>query len=1029
MAMDFIVSSDLISEDLAYKIGDVLSGKKYLHICRNSEIKKLREENAVLNTLSKRGDEGCSKLLTCSEFRNSIIKGIDGDKDISGSFIERNERIFILTKVINRYFSSDIKRLNMFHSMRNSIYELFDFLLSKNICISGEALQLIKENFSNFESDLINLYQLFFYGLKAMENGDFQRVDNIIGENIIRTKAKSFDKYLAEELSRYDTILFDGFTMLNEGLKKLIRSSLENNIDVYLTVKINNDKIKCFTEYIYPALFEEMNQQYKKPAPVRQNIDPKTALDFAKLIYPIKSKEEVLHRAGINLRDESVQFVRAFNNRDEEFRYIAHKISEILEGSGGRDLELIKQLLKTDIAVLGNKKDMAGLDDAFKEEGIFVYKSQDISDMDIPSGQFSEIYFRKADFLREKIYYKSGTELGYEEKYRLFKKVFSGIEADPETKKLSKEPVGRYLYEFYSIVLNGINAERLKNLLAANYNSNGNSSLLYDFENILIIAMENEDLSQWIIKLKSIEKWKKDIENKSIYKYHPISLVSWDNLTAIKDIVVGIAAAVEKVKAYTGSFDMHMKLLKEEVLKIEESNSKSVAAILETLFEKHSNMKIINEMDAKYFAESIIYMLGYNIAADKSDLSLNLISADNTIHYKYVFLPMFESDRYPVVYKQKSPYMDSIIEILSDEKYGIQSLPCVMDYIGNNGEYGQYQFKNILDFTDERLTFTMSKNADGKQKTLSHNGIELAVIFGGEIPWIDEECVPETDRYEKPESLQKVYIPVEKSYHLTDIMKYCICPKMYYYLRQNKYGYTEQYQLYYYFRAILYSATLGNFKYYNDKSGRVYSIKEKDALPVLSKFFTDVYDKHKLYFPMLTGYELNEIKDTVWKRLTGFIENIKKEGVLGNRYKVLPVNKEYKYRGSRFDLILDYDTIIVDMENKTKRIIQNDLLCELLVLKSLADDSPKPVLRHYDELAANLDENAEDCDRVNNVYRMLRKVNIQYAAGYVKDAKLRSNSLINKILETDFSVPKSIPSPYCKFCMVKFLCRPAEDCK
>jgi len=75
-----------------------------------------------------------------------------------------------------------------------------------------------------------------------------------------------------------------------------------------------------------------------------------------------------------------------------------------------------------------------------------------------------------------------------------------------------------------------------------------------------------------------------------------------------------------------------------------------------------------------------------------------------------------------------------------------------------------------------------------------------------------------------------------------------------------------------------------------------------------------------------------------------------------------------------FELLLDYDTVIYDLDNRDiTRTTQNSIFEDFLVLKT-RDDSKSDKLR-YRQLKAALAQRKSSCDRVNHIYKMLMKQN------------------------------------------------------
>jgi hypothetical protein len=87
------------------------------------------------------------------------------------------------------------------------------------------------------------------------------------------------------------------------------------------------------------------------------------------------------------------------------------------------------------------------------------------------------------------------------------------------------------------------------------------------------------------------------------------------------------------------------------------------------------------------------------------------------------------------------------------------------------------------------------------------------------------------------------------------------------------------------------------------------------------------------------------------------------------------------------------------------------------------------MVTHYKEMKDELEKRKPDTDRVNLVYKMLNKINVQFDSGndfYIfgkNGGAERVCTLVDEILHHDFYYARACVSGYCTYCPVKDMCK------
>ena len=198
--------------------GEDLGGisQKALLICADRSIKEMRQSSITLaNTFSH------------AEFSREIKTRVRK----AGHYLSGTDCRYILLKLIEQRYADDPQTLQIFKDIRHPLFELYSFLAFAEATVAEEALQKISEDYSGFERDIFALYNQFS-----------QRVDDACAEYDIDTYQHKMKHTLRGIAREYPAIILDGFLFFSDEYKFLVRAALEEDADVYLTVKTNSQR-------------------------------------------------------------------------------------------------------------------------------------------------------------------------------------------------------------------------------------------------------------------------------------------------------------------------------------------------------------------------------------------------------------------------------------------------------------------------------------------------------------------------------------------------------------------------------------------------------------------------------------------------------------------------------------------------------------------------------------------------------------------------------------------------------------------
>lgn len=1059
MAIEIISSKDLSESKLSEKFKNIyLNSENVIHLCATQSVKDLRTSESKLipyyNTKVN--------VRTFSEF----IKNIQNEIYQNELCIKVSDQRYILKKVIDYLFSkNDIH--DLMDSMRYKIFKLCDFFRFNNIAISDTSLNLIKNDYSDFEYNLFNVCKEFNTILDELESENISRRTNqILGTDInIEKNIKSIGAMtknsINKVLSEASTIILDGFLFFTDMQKYVIQTAVNLRKKVYLTAKLNN-KItdKYLTEHIFKTLFNDLKQPYTPP---RSNIPENNNLTSINLLrneYPDVFKIKSIVEKHNHTKDETIKIIQPFSNRELEWRFIVQEISSRIEKYCKNDENKIKECLSNDIALIVTKDGYEERVSAIlREIGVFIFKGEKyidsikLKDKIIPN--FKRVYYRKNDFLSLEIKFQNGECLTYQEKSLLFEKAFEGIKLGRNFfRPLASYPAIQYVLEIYSILLDGININKFKNILSSNWQYNVNDGVKWDqyleaFKCIEVFFKNNNSLSSWIDILNALISFKNKSLVDPLLKYHPLKKINMESLNFIKDLLILLSSLIKKLEGISGGIKDHVNAIQNSLLgntqmevHEEEQTEKFIISLLLDVLNKMDS-SIINSISTTYFAKNIRTMIkdieNNTEIKNKSSLILNIVNLENMKKFKTCFFPMNEIDNYPRKYMKDFPFnSEEIMNILTLEKYGICKKPS--DILGKDVHclFEQYLFKNVLDYTQEELIITRTDKEDNKSKSPSIYIRDICLAFGmdNNFETVEHTTTKSNLNFSKSRIPNKS-IKSKSDYTLDELATFELCPRLYYHQRESReLFYSTKYQMQLYFIGVLFCGTLNKFVNYSEKNNKLYSSESDEALHICLSLFEEIYAEYLPIFNIFTEYELKDIRKVTIEKLEGLITNtierfIKKatQSSSANKkvkpsfyFKVSFPHKERLHKGYNYELTLNFDLKITNANDNSSYISQNNLYIEFLVLKTLEDK--KEPLKHYSDMIKALNENEPNCDRINLVMKIINKINIQFdSIKFARDGIKRTDDIVKKIESYKFSVPRAMPSKFCAYCKLGETCK------
>lgn len=1000
-------------------------------------------------------------IMTMGEFESRAKSRVYKRK----SYITKADERYLLSRIIEKKYLGT-EQYAVFKGIANDLLVLFDFLQWNDVSPLDEtALNLIQQNYSNYEHDIFGLYGIFCNLIHALITAAKTGIeDAILAEYNIscsRLARKTIEPLgiqikaeIDREIGKGSAVFFDGFYLLTDIIKYTIESALRQNKNVYFVANLD---LGSYEEaFIYEENFAKLAAQYGKDvqtikldAELHGNI---TALDYLRQVNPavylIPSSEE-----QERIQDGSIEVIAPFVSWENEFSFVAKRISDYLRSLGTSDKTVLQAALLNDIAVLTPahwERYTYMMKSILKKVGLFVLREDFESFFaGVDGNSVAEIYYTKQEFMKSAIRHKDGTFFNAQEKLVFFEKCFTGLSLKASPRPISAYPVGQYIRQLYSFVVDGMDTHNFKLILYSNWFYHTKRSeqkwdrYISDFDLIEHCFSGKTTIEEWIAEFERLWEVKAQIHNDPLYKFHPLTVVPNESLVFLRDITVTLCGIMKCID-FTGTIEEHVASLVHDVIDafsiIDEDRDQLdleqvIICRLAEAAEALSGSAFINEVDTAYFAQNLLHMLeDYEqdqIVAESGQYAFNIISMENAKKYKLVFFVMAERGKNPRNYREPSPYSREILEILTDERYGINCKPAELHGQEYHVLLNNHAFQNFLNFTQEKLIVTQSKRGSDGENAPSIYCHDIATAFGLDLeelyvyPDVRQKTIPgEAKKY-------KIRLPKKESYTLTELAMFKLCPKMYLHLQRSEpFVHRDAFQLKLYFQSVVFVDLIRQFAEKSTLQSKMYSVYDDEALRAMLEFLPPTIEKHLPLFSFLSSNELSDATKFLQNMIVNFV-CYEIAGRNASGYYFVQRSMVGSRRCNGYDLLLDYDIEIQHGQRFHKKsqkyypntgIYQSSMLIDFLILHSKKTSGD--FLQHYKDMMHALNINEPWQDRVSLAARMVTKINDQFFnERFEQDGIARTNALVSEIGSMNFLAARLPISSYCRYCKVSDICK------
>ena len=1017
--MIFIISgNDICSESMNNSIVEQMSNYgSFVYLTATSSLKRIRQ-----NTLSNLKDvSGSSFFGSISDFERTANKSVYAQKN----YLSNADQRYILSCAIESYFADDSAKIRLYKSIRHELFNLYSGMMFRNAALDNEHLDSIAQKYSVTERDIFALYMEFKKKIDSL-------LESVNLDN--KTEIKIFSECKKQMINTFvsntDAVFMDGFLFFDEIQTYIITCALNLGKPVYIVSKQFSDGTGEFILKDSLRRFKALSEVCYKDSAV---FEPKSALDFAKSVYPDVKKAKP---SSSFLDDGSIRFIEPFINRDEELRYVVQSISERLRNNyNGTKQSVIDTLSETAIITAISKNTYEQrLADLFSDVGVFILKDlercKDIAS--ISHENLPEILFSKREFMDAEIKFSDGSSVSFEDKLRLFDKCFDKIKVNRHIRPISSYPIGQFVLRLYDSVIHGMSLESFKCILYSNwrYNLGGTtikwSDFISDFKHIEIWFEGKQSIDDWMKTADELIIQKEEIDSNPLYLYHPVHFISRESLEFLKGVLSEIESLSGRILSVSGDINSHISVLRDVVMRADDLIAKDsdeleyeqqIIKRLVGVVSDIGSSSVVGNITPQFFAENIRAMLteyDADTEEDYGDLSIDVVNLENMRMYDVCYFIMCESDHYPRRYDVSFPYTETVCSILSD----IDALPTDKFGLDYHIELERYLLKNVLDFTRKQLIVTHTEKEGSSTKSISVFAENIATIFDSDIKF-EPRAVLSGDAVEIKEERKQYLLPRKNNYSLTELAVFKLCPRLYYHRRlDKKSAYTTGLQLHFYMEAIMYCDLFCRFMEYNVENKAVYDADKDTYMTVLRELYENVLSDVKGKFSFFSQYEISDAGRIAFDKVVSSIEN-SKEYLDGEHFTVVTY-KNAEYDGNGYTLTIEHDNRFVDYDNKTWRMSQNNTYLEFLVLKTT---DRKSKLVHYKDMIEALDDASTDEDRINLTSRIIAKINIQFdSKRFAMDGIRRTDRLVKDICRYDFSNADAMPSNYCNYCRFADVC-------
>ena len=891
--------------------------------------------------------------------------------------INNTELRFLINKAIVTLFDGE-KQL----AYKNSIYgleDLYSLLLLNNI--SAQSINIDFNEYSFVEKDIFTIYKSVCTNLQQFK------------QDILKS---ALIKNAVNILKEYDTVVFVGFVFFNDMQECLIKSLNSKNL-----VFINKHSDFISSELLKPLLLGlGYNIEQRKIAGKRDGF-------FNQL------EDNIFTQSKINLKTEDVDKIKIyepFSSREEEFKFIAKQISDKIKILNPEVNQLNSILEDFAIVITKNKDELLFiLDDVFSEVGVFVPK-------DTFDGCLKPIYYEKQNFLNEDIEVK-GRKLGYIDKLKLFND-FKRISFIGYNSTEFETTFGKFIISIYKVVAKDLDLDTFKLLLETQWNLDKKfeENILTDFHYIESYFEQLKTLAQWKECVNKLIKLKSNIKNEENFKAHPLHKVQKSTLIYIQKFLSFIEALVNKLKV-NGNIKQHIKLLISvfnlNKIKLNTSEDKqAIEILLDGLNKVKCNDSI--EVDYVYFAENIKDLLSQCLYVEnkkKDDYKLAVVNMENYTKYDYVYFPLFEENKYPRILKNEFPYTNDIIEILQKLNLSIQK-NYMMDY---HLKMSRHIFKNLFGFVEKQITFTYICKENNNYMDISNYAYEIQKTLNSRL--IFEASHSKLKEY-KLENRELIFKNFNVSnINLNQLLLQYLCPKLFVYncLFKNKISYSDKFLLVFYAKALITNRFFTNLGKINKK----YNLNSKEFEQEVYKIYLGSLLSVLKYFEMLGENEKKDIRITCRKYIDDFIELHFKSGKFSCKNCKFKIGKR-KVIFDRFNVCTRETLIMLNLDTGQETEFDISKNLDFLVNSS---GGKKFDFKHFDELVFQLEHGSKFDDKTALINYISFKLNTQLNhKKFYQDGIKRISKIINNT-STIYSNMCDSPSSYCRFCILKDICK------
>ena len=1030
-----VTGIDIEDASVVNRLKEEIDRSNFLYVTATLNIKELRQESLNDNVIAyTKKEKKAFNLYTFTELQRDILDDIYG----SGNYLSTSDQKFILSEIIKFRYQNNPHLAIALEDMKHELFELFNFLLFYNVKeISKDKLDLIERDYSYIQKIIFDLFNDFRHMVRDIipnnqhelsKDEELVKLAEEIISNLelsggITTIQDRLKKEIDNRVSEIDKLFLDGFLFFDDMQKYLLKSAVEQGKEVYIVAKYSiSDRTNSFLlEDNYLRLGQELGQEIEIPY-YEEDFDFNTerAIDYLQVKYP-----EIEMRISSDIKnkilDGTIKILRPFSSRDEELYNVAHQIGEGIRKSNFSSTEEIIEAINKDYAIVvavDKEKYEERFSQIFEEVGVFILKKDLLKDItsEIDCSTLPEVYYSKKDYLQDRLNYRDGNEVPYDQKYRLFKKLYKNIEIHRRPRPISTYPVGQYIFQIYNIAVEGMSVLAFKMILYSNWkyvcehmpitDVNKWDKYIGDFTIIETYFEDKKSIDEWLETLDSILLLKKTMDGNELYKWHPFNHIDEASIKFLYGFLDDLRDVIISIKNVNGNIKEHIRLLKEVVMRsdtilaIDDTDLNLEIKVIKKLEEAVKNIgekSLVKGMTTNYFAENLRGMLKdweeeRLEEEETNDLKINIVNLENMKKYKHVFFIMLESDKYPRKYEESFPFSKEILEILKNPKYGIERKPAQIHGLDYHLRLEQYLFKNVLDFTTDELIISYTEKEDNQINKPSIYIEDIASIFDCDIEELFTSVeITENKAYEiDNKKFKPINVSKKEVYTLFDIGTYLLCPRLFAMMNMREnwkdITYRGRFQLLLFAEALLYGKVMDSFERYNSINKKYYSVHENEYYFVIKDLLDSAAKGLKPYFSFMSEYELKDIKNKVLKKMIQFI----KSSVIGyggfNIFTVRKIKKDPIDLSNGSKLQLYNNTCIYGINNSGRDILQTqtDLYLEFLMLKTndWSDESKNMNVDNVDGIIRLLKEdNDEDIDRINYVVKLIGKLNYSLSHG------------------------------------------------